>query len=129
MLTHQEVRMSSTTPNATTTPRTLHPSAETGLVEQGRAAVDDIVAAARGTAEEIAARLPDAASATRSALIEAERQINAGSDEMVAIGAALSFGFAAGLLIGGSNRLIIAVALVPAAFLGGSLVARLTPTR
>jgi hypothetical protein len=120
--------MSSTTPDATTTSRTLHP-AEAGLGDRSRAAMDDIVTAARDSVGEVAARLPEAASATRSALIEAERQISAGSDEMVAIGAALSFGFAAGLLIGGSNRLIIAVALVPAAFLGGSLVARLTPPR
>ena len=44
---------------------------------------------------------------------DANRQMRAGSDEMLSIGSVLSFGFAMGLLIGGASRLLVSAITVP----------------
>ena len=43
---------------------------------------------------------------------------------MLTVGSVLSFGFAMGLLVGGANRLLVAIALIPAAALGLTLLDR-----
>jgi hypothetical protein len=78
-----------------------------------------------GVAGEASARLPEAASTTRDALQEANRRVQAGSDETLKVVAALSVGFAGGLLFGGANRLLIITALVPAVVSGATLVDRM----
>ena len=97
------------------------------------AAVGDAVAEAagtvRGAAEDAVARLPEVAATTRSAIEDANRQMRAGSDEMLSVGTVLSFGFAMGLLIGGASRLLVAVALVPAAAMGLTLMDRVSRSR
>ena len=75
------------------------------------------------------ARLPEVAATTRSAIEDANRQMRAGSDEMLSIGSVLSFGFAMGLLIGGASRLLVAVALIPAAAMGLTLMDRVSRSR
>lgn len=75
-------------------------------------------------ASSVAARLPDAAASTRGAVEEAARRMEAGSDEMLAVGASLSLGLAIGMLIGGANRLLVAVALIPATAMGFTLLDR-----
>ena len=52
---------------------------------------------------------------TRHAIEDANRQMQSGSDEMLAMGTALTFGMAIGMLFGGAPRLLVAGALVPAA--------------
>ena len=64
-------------------------------------------------ATDAAERIPEVASATRSALVEVDRQVEAGSDEMLTVGTALSFGLAAGLLLAGANRVMVLSAFVP----------------
>jgi len=81
---------------------------------------------ARDTAADAVSRLPEVAATTRSAIEETNRQISAGSDEMLAVGTLLSYGIAMGLLIGGASRLLVAVALVPAGMLGLNLLDRST---
>ena len=97
------------------------------------AAVGDAVAEAagtvRGAAEDAVARLPEVAATTRSAIEDANRQMRAGSDEMLSVGTVLSFGFAMGLLIGGASRLLVAVALIPAAAMGLTLMDRVSRSR
>ena len=97
------------------------------------AAVGDAVAEAagtvRGAAGDAVARLPEVASTTRSAIEDANRQMRAGSDEMLSVGSVLSFGFAMGLLIGGASRLLVAVALIPAAAMGLTLMDRVSRSR
>jgi hypothetical protein len=78
-----------------------------------------------GVAGEVGARLPDAASGTRSAIDEATRLVRSGSDTSLKIGGALSIGFALGLLIGGASRLLVLAALLPAALIGSTLVERM----
>ena len=97
------------------------------------AAVGDAVADAAGTvrvaAGDAVARLPEVAATTRSAIEDANRQMRAGSDEMLSVGSVLSFGFAMGLLIGGASRLLVAVALIPAAAMGLTLMDRVSRSR
>jgi hypothetical protein len=75
-------------------------------------------------ASAVAARLPEAAATTRSAVEEATRRMESGSDEALAIGASLSVGLAIGLLIGGANRLLVVLALIPATAMSFTLLDR-----
>jgi hypothetical protein len=98
-------------------------SSGTGSAETSKpAAVGDAVADAAGTVREAAVnvrdvaatRIPEVTATTRSAIEDANRQMQSSSDEMLAMGGALSFGLAVGMLIGGAPRLLIAGTLVPA---------------
>jgi hypothetical protein len=115
-----------------TTPATDRTTATTSRTSDDMrpSAVGDPVSEAalnvRDTAAEAISRLPDVAATTRSAIEDANSQIRAGSDEMLAAGTLLSFGFAAGLLVGGANRLLVTAALVPVAMLGFNLLDRAT---
>jgi len=101
--------------------------------EETRSGIGTAVADAAGTirsaATDAAVRLPEVASATRSALVEVDRQVEAGSDEMLTVGTALSFGMATGLLVGGANRLLVLAAFLPAAVLGLRLLDRSSTSR
>jgi hypothetical protein len=79
--------------------------------------VADVTAKAGTTANDAAARLPEVANTTRLAIEGADRSIRAASDDTLAGWSALSFGLASGLLVGGANRLIVAIAMLPAAIL------------
>ena len=89
-----------------------------------REVAGDVATNVRGAAETVAARLPDAAAQTRAAVDEAARRIEAGSDEMLTAGTTLSLGLAVGLLVGGAPRLLVALALIPAAAMGMTLLDR-----
>ena len=80
-------------------------------------------------ASSVAARLPDAAATTRGAVEEAARRMEAGSDEMLTVGASLSLGLAVGMLIGGAPRILVAVALIPATAMGFTLLDRYSGAR
>lgn len=92
-------------------------------------AVADAAETVRGAAGDAVARLPEVAATTRSAIEDANRQMRAGSDEMLSVGSVLSFGFAMGLLIGGASRLLVAAALIPAAAMGLTLMDRMSRSR
>jgi len=110
----------------------------TTLSDEATKAVDEIEETTRGVqnniaeaadavrtaANEVALRIPDAAASTRSAIDEVDRQLKAGSDEMLSAGTTITFGLAIGLLIGGANRLLVAAALVPVAAMGLTLLGR-----
>lgn len=87
-------------------------------------AVSNAAESAAAAAGDAMSRLPDVASSARSALIETNHQIRTGSDEILIVGGALSFGFAMGLLFGGANRLLVAGALLPAATMGLTILER-----
>ena len=92
-------------------------------------AVSDAAGSVLGAAGDAVSRLPDVAATTRSAIEDANRQMRAGSDEMLTVGGVLSFGFAMGLLVGGANRLLVAGALIPAAAMIITLLDRSTGGR
>lgn len=79
---------------------------------------------AAAAAGDAASQLPVMAGNARAALVDANRQIRGGSDEILIVGGALSFGFAMGLLFGGANRLLVAAAMLPAASMGLTILER-----
>lgn len=89
-----------------------------------REMVGDVANGMKGAAETVVARLPEAAATTRAAVDEAARRIETGSDEMLTAGATLSLGLAIGLLIGGASRILVVLALIPAAAMGMTLLDR-----
>ncbi|MFL5642923.1 MAG: hypothetical protein ACJ77V_12860 [Chloroflexota bacterium] len=91
--------------------------------------VADAAGTIRSAASDAAERIPEVASATRSALVEVDRQVEAGSDEMLTVGTALSFGLAAGMLLAGANRIMVLSAFIPAAVLGLRLLDRSSRSR
>jgi hypothetical protein len=91
--------------------------------------VSDAAGTMRGAAGDAVSRLPEVAATTRSAIEDANRQMRAGSDEMLTIGSVMSFGFAMGLLLGGASRLLVAVALIPSAMMGLTLLDRSSRAR
>lgn len=97
--------------------KTSRPGSTSGAVSGAADAVLDAAADA-------ASRLPDLVTTTRAALGNADRRIQAGTDEMLTIGTVTAFGFAVGLLIGGAGRLLVAAALVPVAMMGFALLDR-----
>jgi len=111
----------------------LSMSSETESGESGRsgirAAAADAAGTVRDTAGDAVAKLPEVAATTRSAIEDANRQMRAGSDEMLTIGSVLSFGFAIGLLVGGASRLLVAAALIPTAMMGLTLLDRSSRSR
>ena len=90
------------------------------LMTQAGAVVSD----ARDAAASVAARAPEVAEATRGAVQDAFRQLEAGSDEALAIGTFFALGASLGMLIGGAPRLLIAATLVPVAAAGLILLDR-----
>ena len=91
----------------------------------------DLAASARDIASDVAdkasaaaARLPDAANATGVQLGRANDLIRSESDEVLAVGTSLSLGLAVGLLLGGANRLLVILALIPATAMGFTLFDR-----
>jgi hypothetical protein len=102
-------------------------TAATAAAETRDAMMDDVRAAvesARGTAATAAARAPEVANATRGAMTEAMRQMEAGSDQALTTGAAFALGAAMGLLVGGAPRFLVVASLVPVAAAGMILLDR-----
>jgi len=116
---------------ATTATRTEldEPAGTTNRLEATASAVSDVASTVKDAAADAASRLPDVALTTRAALEDANRRIQAGTDEMLTVGAALSFGFAIGLLVGGANRMVVAAAFVPVATMGLTLLDRSSGAR
>jgi hypothetical protein len=93
------------------------------------AATKDMASDVAERAGAVAARLPEAAASTRGAVEEAARRMEAGSDEMLAVGTSLSLGLAIGMLIGGAPRILVAIALIPATAMGFTLLDRYSGSR
>jgi hypothetical protein len=110
----------------TTTPRSTSAD-DDSAVQQAKDTVRDVADQVKNVANEAAARLPEAAATTRDALVDAQRRIDSGSDETLSAGTLVAFGFALGLLVGGANRLLVMLALVPAAAMGLTLLDRQNP--
>jgi len=89
-----------------------------------REVAGDVASGVRDAAETVASHLPEAAATTKAAVDEAARRIETGSDEMLTAGATLSLGLAIGLLIGGASRILVVLALIPAAAMGMTLLDR-----
>jgi hypothetical protein len=102
---------------------------DTGVGVRHRVAVmGDAVSTAAGSAAAAASdamsQVPAMAGSARAVLADTNRQLRTGSDEILIVGGALSFGFAMGLLFGGANRLLVAAAMLPAASMGLTILER-----
>ena len=111
-----------TTAGSTSSTTTSSGSADRseGVVHAARQAADTVA----GAAGEVTARLPEVAETTRQALSEANRYVQRGSDDTVKLLGATSIGFAMGLLVGGANRLLILLSLIPAGIVGATMLER-----
>jgi hypothetical protein len=99
-------------------------STTNGAADGAGKAARDVAGTVATAASGAVARLPEAAQTTRGAVEEANRAIRAGSDEVLTAGTTLSVGLALGLLLGGANRLLVILALIPAAAMGFTLLDR-----
>ena len=104
-------------------------SANSGNDRDLATATREVATEVADRASSVAARLPDAAASTKEAVEEAARRMEAGSDEMLAVGASLSLGLAIGMLVGGANRLLVAIALIPATAMAFTLLDRYGSSR
>ena len=91
-----------------------------GAADSAREMAGSVMAAAG----DAVSHLPEAAATTRDALVDANRAIRSGSDESLSAGTLVTVGFALGLFVGGANRLLVLVALIPAALMGLTLMDR-----
>ncbi len=87
-------------------------------------AMDSARTQAQKQAQNVANQLPGAADTTRQWMDEATRQMQSSSDEMLMVGTALSAGIALGLFVTGTNRLAVALALLPSIAMGATLMDR-----
>jgi len=115
--------ITSATRSATEEPATENRLATTAGI------VANTAGSAATAAAEVVARLPGLANRGRAVFDDANRRIQAGSDEMLTTGTAVSFGFALGLLIGGASRILVAAALIPVAMMGLTLLDRVARDR
>lgn len=83
-----------------------------------------VVDSARGTASDIVNQLPNAAAQTKAAVDEATRQMQSSSDVVLTLGSTFAFGVTLGLFLSGTNRLAVALALVPAVAMAMTVVDR-----
>ena len=104
-------------------------SANSGNDRDLATATREVATEVADRASSVAARLPDAAASTKEVVEEAARRMEAGSDEMLAVGASLSLGLAIGMLVGGANRLLVAIALIPATAMAFTLLDRYGSSR
>jgi hypothetical protein len=79
--------------------------------------ISDAVGAARTAAPELARTSQELAD-------ELMRRVQAGSDQQVSAGVAMSLGLAIGMLLGSAPRILVALALVPVAAMGFVLMDR-----
>ena len=99
----------------TSTTRSKSSSTDTAEARNAVAVAADEV---RGALEGVSRQVPQVARASRSALDDLYRMIDSSSDERVTAGVTLSLGLAMGMLLGGANRLLIALSLIPVAVTG-----------
>lgn len=117
--------MATTTNGSTTSSAATHADEASDLATTAKGIASDVADKAVAAAQ----RLPEAASATGVQLEKANQIIRSESDEVLAVGTSLSLGMAIGLLLGGANRLLVILALVPATAMGLTLFDRHNGTR
>jgi hypothetical protein len=88
----------------------------------------NVARAMENAVRDAASRVPGSAGAARDVLTDASRAIQKASDQNLSTGAILSGGLALGLLVGGANRILVLLALVPALAMGLALLDRRAST-
>jgi hypothetical protein len=78
----------------------------------------------RNAIQGVGRSMPDVARASRGAVDDLFKAVEAGSDQQVTAGVSLSLGLAMGMLLGGAPRPLILLALAPVAVMGLALMER-----
>ena len=110
------------TENRVDTPGT--PTAEGD--QDGGSAAQDVAQRARAVAETAAERVPAAVTSAQGAVADTARALDELPNTALIIGTSFSIGLGAGLLLSGSNRLLVLLALTPAAAMAATLLGRET---
>lgn len=84
----------------------------------------EVAGTMRDAAGEVANQLPSVAATTRDVMEQAAHSMETSTSETLMAGTTLSLGLALGLLIGGASRILVALALLPAAAMGATLLDR-----
>jgi hypothetical protein len=110
------------TAETTTTRRSTTAQAD----DEARTTVAAAANQVRGALQGVSNQVPQVARASRGAIDDLYRMIDGSSDERVTAGVTLSLGLAIGMLLGGANRLLIALSLIPVAITGFVMADRRT---
>jgi len=78
----------------------------------------------RSAAETVAERLPAAMDTAQGAVNETARQLEELPNQALIVGTSFSLGLGVGMFLTGTNRLLVLMALVPAAAMAATLVGR-----
>lgn len=70
------------------------------------------------------AQMPAVMETASSALNESARRLDESPDDVLRVGAAFSTGVALGLYLGGANRILVMLAMIPAVAMGFTLLGR-----
>jgi hypothetical protein len=97
------------------------PVATDGADDAARRLIDTVAEVSAGAGQ----RLADAAGGAGGMVGDADRMLRDSSDQTLGVIGALSLGFAGGLLVSGSNRLLIGAALTPAVLVAAAAWDRL----
>jgi hypothetical protein len=105
---------------ATSKAKTTDSANGTDVIGTAQEAADYV----RSTAERAAARLPEVATNAQEAARDTQARLDRMPNQALLVGTSLSIGFAAGLFIAGSNRILVALAAAPAAAMGLTMIGR-----
>lgn len=83
-----------------------------------RTSTDELAQRARDAASTVASAAEDVKNRIPEAASEVDRVVRSSSDDTLRLATVATMGIAAGLLVGGANRVLVIAALAPAAFLG-----------
>lgn len=104
---------------------------EGGAQDRARKATVGVMAGAQDAAEKVlvsaeraAERLPDAMAGAQVAARDTQRALDEMPNQALIIGTSFSLGLGVGLFLTGSNRLLVLVALAPAAAMAATLLGR-----
>jgi hypothetical protein len=78
----------------------------------------------RASAERAAEHIPDAVAGAQVAARDTQRVLEEMPNQALIVGTSFSLGLGAGLLLTGSNRLLVIAALLPAAAMAATLMSR-----
>lgn len=88
----------------------------------------DAAGKVRLTAERAAERLPEAVAGAQVAARDTQRLLGEMPNQTLVVGTSFSLGLAVGLFLTGFNRLLVLIALAPAAAMAATLLARESDT-
>jgi hypothetical protein len=92
--------------------------------DDARQLLDDAAQRAGEAIDRASAQMPAVMGTASSALNESARRLEESPDDVLRIGTALSTGIALGLYIGGANRILVTLAMIPAVAMGFTLLGR-----